>query len=141
MASNFTVLSDGISESKIVCQVEPEDPKIVVLGVNSNSVSLKWETCRGDAGETIRSFIFRRQKPDDVAQQQIASRSASDGGFSMSDPFKDFKKYRALLDQELRIFDVQRSDGYVYTLSINYQTSGGVFQDKLFQVTVLVKGK
>ena len=121
----FTVFSDGISESKIFCQAEPEDPKIVVLGVNSGTVSLKWESCRGDASETLNSFIFRRQKPGDITPQQIASRRNNDGGFTMSDPFKDFKKYRAFREQELRIFNVQRNEEYVYTLSINFQKSDG----------------
>jgi len=111
-----------------------------VLGVNSNTVSLRWETCIGNAGETFISFIFKRQKPGDVTTQQIASRGASDG-FTMSDPFKDLKKYRALLSQELRIYDVQRNEKYIYTLTINYMRSDGVFEDKIFQVTVVMKGE
>ena len=58
----------------------------------------------------------------------------------MSDPFKDFKKYRAMLDQELRIYDVQRNEKYVYTLTMNYDNSG-VPDSTIFQVTVVVKGK
>jgi len=146
LSSNLWLLislyfSDGISESKVTCQVEPEDPKIVVLGVDSITVSLRWETCEGDAGEEIINFIFKRQKPGNVTTQQIASRSPSDGGFTMSDPFKNFEKYRASLFQELRIFNVQRNEKYVYTLTINYKHSDGVFEDKNFQVTVVVKGK
>lgn len=112
-----------------------------MLGVNSDTVPLKWEKCDGDAGETLNSLIFKRQKPDDVTPQQIASRGNKDGGFTMSDPFKDFKKYRALQEQELQIYDVQRNEEYVYTLSINFQKSDGVFEDKIFQVAVVVKGK
>ena len=59
----------------------------------------------------------------------------------MSDPFKDLKKYRALLSQELRIYDVQRNEKYIYTLTINYMRSDGVFEDKIFQVTVVMKGE
>lgn len=136
-----SLFSDWISESKIVCQAEPEDPTIVVLGVNSDTVSLKWESCDGDAGETLNSFVFKRQKPDDVTPQPIASRGNNDGGFTMSDPFKDFKKYRAFQEQKLQIFNVQRNEKYVYTLSINFQKSDGVFEDKIFQVAVVVKGK
>lgn len=133
--------SDGISDSKIACQTEPEDPKIVVLGVNSNTVSLNWERCDGDAGEDIISYIFKRQKPGDVTPQQIASRGNDDGGFTMSDPFKGFQKYRAFREQELKIFNVQRNEEYVYTLVINFWTSNRVFEDKIFQVAVVVKGK
>ena len=112
-----------------------------MLGVNSGTVSLKWESCRGDASETLNSFIFRRQKPGDITPQQIASRRNNGGGFTMSDPFKDFKKYRAFREQELRIFNVQRNEKYVYTLSINFEKSDGVVEDKIFQVAVVVKGR
>ena len=112
-----------------------------MLGVNSDTVSLKWETCGGDAGETINSFIFKRQKPGDSKLQQIASRGNNDGGFTLSVPFKDEKKYKAFRDQELRIFNVQRNEKYIYTLSINFRKSDGVFEDKIFEVTVVVKGK
>lgn len=104
-------------------------------------MSLEWKSCDGDAGETLNSFIFKRQKPEDLTPQQIASRGNNDGGFTMSDPFKDFKKYRAFRDHELRIFNVQRNEKYVYTLSINFRRSDGVFEDKIFQVAVVVKGK
>ena len=59
----------------------------------------------------------------------------------MSDPFKDFKKYRAFREQELRIFNVERNEKYIYTLWINFKKSDGVIEDKIFQVTVVVKGK
>ena len=112
-----------------------------MLGVNSDTVSLRWETCGGDAGETLNSFIFKRQKPDDPTPEQIASRGNNDGRFTMSHPFKDEKKYKAFREQELHIFNVQRNEKYIYTLSINFRKSDGVFDGKIFQVTVVVKGK
>ena len=112
-----------------------------MLGVNSDTVSLEWKTCGGDAGETLNSFVFKRQEPGDTTPQQIASRGNNDGGFTMSDPFKDEKKYKAFREQELHIFNVQRNEKYIYTLSINFRKSDGVFEDKIFQVTVVVKGK
>ena len=127
-----------ISES-ITLRSKPEDPKIVVLGVNSNVVSLKWDFST-DSGETIQSLIFKRQKPGDIQQTQIASRGPNEA-FTIQDPFKDFKKYRALLDSELKIFNVQRDEEYVYTLAINYRTSGGGFLTRSYQVLVDVKGK
>ena len=123
-----------------MCQVEPENPKIVVLGVNSNVVSLNWRTCGGTAGETVISYGFSRQRPGSVTPEQIASRGAAEGGFHMIAPFKDKKKYEALANQELKIFDVQKDDEYVYTLMIDFRVSGGAFLEKLFQVTVDVKG-
>ena len=130
---------DGISESEVTCQVQPEDPKIVVLDVDSDTVSLKWEACNVDAGETLTSVFFSRHKVGSVSPETIATRSAN-AGFTMRNPFKDFKKYRALLDQELRIYDVQRNEKYVYTLTMNYDNSG-VPDSTIFQVTVVVKGK
>jgi len=103
-------------------------------------VRLKWETCNVGAGETLVSVFFSRQKLGSVSQETIASRRPN-AGFTMSDPFKDFKKYRALLDQELRIFNVQRNEKYVYKLTINYDNSAGVPKSRIFQVTVVVKGK
>jgi len=129
-----------ISESAIVCAVEPENPTNVVLGVNSQTVSLKWENCRGDAGETIDSFTFKRQRPGETETEQIASRKRN-GAFNPSPQFADFRKYNAILDQELQIFNVQKNDEYVYTLEINYETSQNVVSDEAFQVAVRVKGK
>ena len=83
------ILRDVISESAIVCQAKPDDPKIVVLGVNSSVVSLNWKTCSGNAGETFISFSFSRRRPDSIATEKIASRRASEGGFTMEDLFKD----------------------------------------------------
>jgi len=126
-----------------VCQDKPDDPKIVVLGVNSNMVSLKWETCVGNDNERLISFAFKRQRPGSVTQEQIASRGATEGGFVMIPPFQDKKKYDARAYQELRLLNVQRNDEYVYTLEINYQASaanGGSFFEETFQVTVDVKG-
>ena len=129
-----------ISESAIVCQVKPDDPKIVVQG---EEVSLNWQSCEATAGETFFILYFRRQGPSSTKAEQIASRGAN-GDFTMSAPFKDKKKYDAVASQsseELKIFNVQNNDEYVYTLAINYQTSGGDFFEATFQVTVDVKGK
>ncbi len=127
------------AESKIDFNDQPEDPKIVVLGVNSSVVSLKWDFF-SDAGETIQSVIFKRQKPGETQAEQIASRGPNDE-FTMTAPFKDFKKYRANGKSELKIFNVQRDEEYVYTLALNYKTSSGVIVDKSYQVLVDVKGK
>jgi len=103
-------------------------------------VSLKWETCNVDAGETLNGVFFSRKKPGTSLSDPIVSRSAN-AGLTMSDTFEDFKKYRALLDQELRIYDVQRNEKYTYTLLITYDNSAGVPKNKEFQVTVEVKSK
>lgn len=127
------------SESAIVCQGKPDDPKIVVIGVNSNEVSLNWITCGGNNGETIRSFTFKRQRPDSIAIETIASRAASES-LTMIAPFQDKKKYDARLDQELKIFNVEKDDEYIYILAIVYRKSDGLITEKAFRVTVDVKG-
>lgn len=128
-----------ISESAIDCKVKPDNPKIVVLGVDSDEVSLNWKNCEGDAGETIRSFAFFRQRLGSAVTEQIASRDAS-GSFNMISPFKDKKKYEALLNQELKIFDVKKNEEYLYTLEVDYRASGGELLEEAFRVTVDVKG-
>ena len=125
------------SESEILCD-EPENPKIVVFGVNSNEVSLNWTNCRVTAGEIIFSYAFKRERPGS-GPELIASRGASEG-FTMEDPFKDRKKYDARLNQELKILNVQRNEKYVYTLEISYWRLSGGLPDKSFRVTVEVKG-
>ena len=128
-----------VSELAIVCQGKPDDPTIVVIGVNSSAVSLNWRTCGGNAGETIRSFIFSRQRPDNIVTEQIASRAATEG-FVMIAPFHDKKKYDALLDQELKILNVEKDDEFIYTLAIRYRSSDGALHEEPFRVTVDVKG-
>lgn len=127
------------SESAIVCQEKPDDPKIVVLGVNSNVVSLNWKTCSGNNGETIRSFSFSRQRPDSLVTDLIAARDRNEG-FTMIEPFKDKKKYEARLDQELKIFNVQRDEEYIYTLEVDFKTIDGAVREENFRVTIDVKG-
>jgi len=129
-----------ISESAIVCQVQPDDPQIVVLGVNNNAVSLIWENCGGNASETMISFGFKRQRPGSVVTEQISFRGATEENFTMNAPFMDKKKYDARANQELWIFNVQINDEYIYTLEIFYRTSGGADLNETFQVTVDVKG-
>ena len=128
-----------ISESEILWD-EPENPKIVLFGVNSNEVSLNWKNCRVDAGEIIISYSFKRESVDGGAETLIASRGASEGGYTMEDPFKDRKKYNARLDQELIIRNVQRNEAYVYILQISDQRASGGFPKESFRVTVKVKG-
>ena len=122
---------------------KPEDPKVVVVGVNSNAVSLKWDVTT-DSGETILSLIFKRNRPGDAGakEESIASRLGGDSKlFTMFAPFKDFKKYKALRPFELQIYNVQRDEEYLYILQINYVTSGNVAFSENSEVLVDVKGK
>ena len=111
----------------------------MVLGVNSSEVSLIWETCGGNNREPIRSFSFFRQRPDSVVREQIASRDENQG-FAINSPFKDNKKYKAQLEQKLKIFNVQRDEEYVYTLEVDFSATDGALKEEHFQVTIDVKG-
>ena len=128
-----------ISESAIVCQEKPDDPTLVVLGVNSSEVSLIWKNCDPSNSETITSFSFVRQRPGSVETQQIASRPENQG-FTMISPFKDEKEYKAQLEQELKIFNVQKDDEYVYTLEVDFRATDGALLEEHFRVTIDVKG-
>lgn len=122
-----------------MCQGKPDEPTIVVFGVNSSVVPLNWKTCGGNDGETIRSVYFLRQRPGSIDTQEIASREAN-GAFNMIDPFKDNKKYKALLQQQLNIFDVQKDEEYIYTLEVDFRTSNGELRRERFRVSIDVKG-
>ena len=111
----------------------------MVLGVNSSEVSPIWETCGGNNRETIRSFSFFRQRLDSVVTEQIESRDENQG-FTIISPFKDNKKYKAQLEQELKIFNVQRDEEYVYTLEVDFRARDGSLREEAFQVTIDVKG-
>ena len=129
------MISESISVTK------PEDPKIVVFGVNSNAVSLKWDFSTG-SGETIQSLIFKRKRDASAKEELIASRLGGDTKlFTMIAPFKDLKKYKALRPSELQIYNVQRDEEYLYILQINYVTSGNVVLSENSEVLVDVKGK
>ena len=117
-------------------QQQPDNPTRVVLG--DKRVSIKWEFTP-DAGETLRSVFFGRQKSGDVVSSTIASRTAS-GSFDINGNFVDHSNYEAKLNSELVILDVNKHQDYLYTLSIIYQDSNG-FQNKRYQVLVEVMGK
>jgi len=128
-----------ISESAIVCQVQPANPTIVLRG---EDVSLNWESCEGNAGEAIRILYFKREMRGGGVPENIASRRETDGGFAMSAPFRDKKKFDARALQELKIFNVQTNDGsYAYTLEIQYTANGNETFIGSFRVFVEVKGK
>ena len=58
----------------------------------------------------------------------------------MITPFKDNKKYKAQLEQELKIFNVQRDEEYVYTLEVDFRATDGALLEEHFRVTIDVKG-
>ena len=58
----------------------------------------------------------------------------------MISPFEDNKKYEARLDQELKIFNIQGDEEYVYILEIDFRATDGALQEDYFSATIDVKG-
>ena len=119
-------------------QRQPNNPTIVVEGVNSTRVRLVWELTES-AGETINSIFFRIRKPGEVKSTQIASRS-SNGPFTINEAFEDRSNYEAKMDYELVILNAKEVNDYVYFLILNYDKNS-VPQQPEYPVRVEVKGK
>ena len=122
------VISESFSFTR-----KPADPTVVVEGVNSTEVELVW-SFTATSGFIVSIF---RQRPGDVQTTQIAARSDSSGAFTiLQDAFK--AEYEANLPATLVIKDVNRTDEYVFSLSVsNYL---GVLK-LVDQVTIDVIGK
>ena len=115
----------------------PDNPKIVVEGVNSTNVDLIWEILPGN-GESVQNLFLIRQRPGDVNLETIATRTSS-GSFDFeTDSFAD--EYRTTLPATLRLLNVDNTEEYVYTLQVNYNLNNRArrMEDK---VTVIVRGK
>ena len=116
----------------------PDNPTIVVEGVNNTNVNLTW-VISATGGETLNTLFFKRQKSGDVNLVNIASRKSSNAFTLLSDSFQT--EYRALLPATLRLLNVDNTEEYVYTLQVSYDDSSGVTRDKDDKVTVIVHGK
>lgn len=114
----------------------PDNPTIVVEGVNSTNVDLIWDILPGN-NEVVNSLHLIRQRPGDVNQVTIASRRSSTT-FTLSDSFAN--EYRANLPATLRLLNVDNTEEYVYTLQVNYEQNN-VPRRNEDSVTVIVRGK
>ena len=115
----------------------PDNPTIVVEGVNSTSVDLTWDILPS-GGEVVQNLFFIRQRPGDVIQEAIASRGSSTSFTLSNDSFAN--EYRANLPATLRLLNVDNTEEYVYSLQVNYQQNN-VPQWEKDIVTVIVRGK
>ena len=116
----------------------PDNPTIVVEGVNSTNVDLTWDILPS-GGEVVRSLFFIRQRPGDVNQVAIASRRSSTSFTLLSDSFAN--EYRANLPATLRLLNVDNTEEYTYRLEVSYDDSSNVPQEINDHVTVIVRGK
>ena len=115
----------------------PDNPTIVVEGVNSTSVDLTWDILPS-GGEVGQKLFFIRQRPGGVNQVAIAARTSSTAFTLLSDSFAN--EYRANLPATLRLLNVDNTEEYVYSLQVNYQQNNVPQREKDI-VTVIVRGK
>lgn len=136
-SSKCYFLSAVILES-IQFQRLPNNPTIVVAGVNSTRVGLTW-ALTPSAGETIIRISFQIRKPGDANPTLIASRPVH-SAFDINQAFKDRSNYEAKLPYSLVIVNARGVDKYVYFLSLRYGKNN-VLQQTEYPVRVEVKGK
>ena len=116
----------------------PDNPTIVVEGVNSTNVDLEWEIS-ATSSETLDDLFFKRQRSGDVNLENIASRRSSTAFTLLSDSFET--EYRANLPATLKLLNVDNTEEYIYTLQVSYDDSSGVPREIADKVTVIVRGK
>lgn len=101
---------------------KPANPTVVVEGVNSSRVPLRWNFAL-DKGESLRSVTIERSRPGDKSRTRIATRlSANDSFIFARSSYRTH--YAVRLPATLVLKDVRRNDEYIYTLEIFY--SNGV---------------
>ena len=116
---------------------KPDDPTIVVEGVNNTDVDLIWDILEGN-NEVVDDLFLLRQRPGNINPETIASRTSA-GSFNFdTESFAD--EYRANLPATLRLLNVDNTEEYVYTLQVNYDLNN-VPRRMEDSVTVIVRGK
>ena len=115
----------------------PDNPTIVVEGVNSTNVDLIWDILPGN-NEDVHVLFLIRQRPGDVNLVTIATRTST-GSFNFeTDSFAN--EYRVNLPATLRLLNVDNTEEYVYTLQVTYNLAN-VPRRMEDRVTVIVRGK
>ena len=115
----------------------PDNPTIVVEGVNSTNVDLIWEILPG-SGEVVQNLFLVRQRSGDINQVQIASRKYTSSFNLATDGFAN--EYRANLPATLKLLNVDNTEEYVYTLQVSFDLNDNIQRDE-DSVTVIVHGK
>ena len=116
----------------------PDNPTIVVEGVNSTNVDLTWGIST-TGGEVLDKLFFKRQKSGDDNLVNIASRKSSTAFTLLSSSFET--EYRASLPARLTLLNVDNTEEYIYSLEVSYDDSSNVPQEVVEKVTVIVRGK
>ena len=118
----------------------PQNPTVVVEGVNSSRVVLTWKY-KKLMKERILSVAYFRQLPGKGRSTRLAVwASGGNNGFSYSKP--EFKtRYKAKLPSTLVLWDVKNSEEYRYTFRITYNSSLGIKKMANSKIFVEVFGK
>ena len=114
---------------------EPSNPTVVAEGTQ---VSLIWEYVL-DPGETIQNVFFSRKKTGETHLVLIAARSASTAFTFTNIDF--LNKYRALVPATLVLLDVNKSEEFLYTLTVDCITSDGSSRQVDSEVAIVVSGE
>ena len=114
----MTLFSDSsyvITQGLTKWTERPNNPIIVVQGVNNTNITLTW-TFGLEAGFTLLSIFFVRNRPGKYSKTDIASRPLNYGFSYHNNEF--IKEYRANLPSELVLLDVNNEEEYVYTIEV-----------------------
>ena len=133
----FFFFSLVLSSETLEFTKKPDNPTIVVEGVNSTDLYLIWDIRAGN-NEVVDDLFLLRQRPGDASQVIIASRTFSSSFTLATESFAN--EYRANLPATLRLFNVDNSEEYTYTLQVGYDLNN-VPKRMEDQVTVIVRGK
>lgn len=121
-------------------QKNPQNPTVVVEGVNSSRVVLNWKYEKL-IKERILSVSYFRQLPGKGSSTRLAVWTPGDNnGFTYSKP--EFKtRYKGKLPSTLVLWDVKNSEEYRYTFRITYNSSLGIKKRTNSKIFVDVFGK
>ena len=128
-------MSSCVISEAITFSTQPEKPFVVVVGVNDSDRDLIWKYI-SEAGETVQSVSFERNKPGDSTPVTLAKRFANTG-FTVFEPYG--KDYDANLNNRLRTKKVTNDQEYVYTIVMYYSKNNVHLPSKRDQVYEIVK--
>ena len=108
---------------------QPDNPTIVVEGVNNTNVKLNW-TYGFDQGEDVIAVFFYRRKRDGTGWTNIAGR-LKNSAFSFEQNTDLQSHYHANLPLELVLLKVSNIVEYDYSIELQYINKNGKTQQSL----------
>ena len=119
---------------------EPNNPTMVVEGVNTSLVRLVWEYGVLNDGESITSINIARGTPGSSALPTVLASKSGTDAFTLQ-PGIDAKKYRALLPLTLELLNVNNNEEFFYRITFALRLSSGLVEISQSQVRIVVNGK